>query len=76
MVQDDPKLLGDNGEVPIFIVENGMVSSSIPIVKSSPYLTDKILARYVGSQEPTHRKVGSKPHPTSRGFLSRVGPTG
>ena len=26
-------------------------------------------------QEPTHRKVGNKPHPIPRGFLSRVGPT-
>lgn len=24
--------------------------------------------------EPTHRKLGSKSHPTSRGFLSKVGP--
>ena len=30
----------------------------------------------VGSQEPTHRKVGSKSHPTSKGFLRRVGPSG
>ena len=27
-------------------------------------------------QEPTHRKVGSTPHPVPRGFLSMVGPTG
>jgi len=25
------------------------------------------------NQDPTHRKVGSKPHPTPRGSLSRVG---
>ena len=27
------------------------------------------------NQEPTHHKVGSKAHPASKGFLSRVGPT-
>ena len=28
------------------------------------------------NQEPTHRKVGSKPHPAPRESLNRVGPTG
>jgi len=33
------------------------------------------LIRQAENQEPTHCKVGSKPHHASRGFLSRVGPT-
>ena len=53
---------------------NGVVGSLIPALKSSPYLMEK-LARYVGSQEPTHYKVGNKPHPAPRGLLSRGGPT-
>jgi hypothetical protein len=32
------------------------------------------LAKYVGSQEPTHRKVGSKPDFASKEFSGRVGP--
>ena len=40
-------------------------------------LLDRIkLAKWLGSQEPTHRKVGSKPHTAPRGFLSRVEPIG
>ena len=64
---------------------NGVVGGLITVVKSSLYLTGKTkkknqtlkkkLARQVGNQEPTHRKVGSKPHLASRGFLSRVGTT-
>ena len=58
---------------------NGVVGGSTPAMKSSLYLTEKettTVVRSVGSQEPTHRKVGSKPHLVPRGFLSRVGPTG
>jgi hypothetical protein len=29
----------------------------------------------INKQEPIHHKVGSKPHPTPRGFLNKVGPT-
>ena len=47
---------------------NGVFGGLIPALKSSLYLTE-------GSQKPTHRKVASKPHPTPRGFLSKVGPT-
>ena len=42
---------------------NKVVGGSIPAVKSSLYSTEKTLARWVGSQEPTHRKVGNKLHP-------------
>jgi hypothetical protein len=52
---------------------NGVVIDSILAVKSSLYLTKK-LAKHVESQEPTHNKVGSKPHLAPRGFLSRVRP--
>ena len=31
---------------------------------------------YFYKQEPTHHKVGNKPHPAPRGFLSMVGPMG
>ena len=59
---------------------NGVVGSLIPTVKSSLYLTgqkqNKKQKQKVGSQESTHLKVGNKLHPTPRGFLSRVGPTG
>ena len=54
---------------------NGVVGSSTPTVKFS--LVDRIkLTRYVRSQEPTYRKVGSKPHPVPRRFLYTVRPTG
>ena len=39
-------------------------------------LDGKKVVRQLGSQEPTRRKVGSKPHPAPRGFLSKVGPMG
>jgi len=41
-VQDDPKLLGDSGEVS---VPNGVVSNLIPVVRSSLSLDGKKLAR-------------------------------
>ena len=53
---------------------NGVVDGSIPIVKSSLYLTEEKSAREVKNQEPTQHEVGSKPHPAPKGFLSRVGP--
>ena len=37
----------------------------------------ELLFLYISyKQKPTKCKVGSKPHPTSRRFLSKVGPTG
>ena len=39
-------------------------------------LTSIDMSNAMTKQEPTHRKVGSKPHPARRGFLSMVGPTG
>ena len=35
-----------------------------------------LLSTWQKNQEPTHRKVSSKPHHAPRGFLSKVGPTG
>ena len=54
---------------------NGVVGGSIPTVKSSLYLKEKKLVRHIGSQEATHRKVGSKPHDAPPEILSMVGPT-
>lgn len=53
---------------------NGMIGGWIPIVKSLSTCW-KTLVRWLGSQEPAHRKVGRKPHPASRGFLNMVGLT-
>jgi hypothetical protein len=55
---------------------NEMIGGLIPTVKSFLYLTWK-LARWAGSQEPTHHghKVDNKPHHAPRGLLSMVGPT-
>jgi len=46
---------------------NGVVGGLIPTLKSSLYLTGKIIKN----------KVGRKPrtHPAPRGFFSKVGPT-
>ena len=49
-------------------VEHDRVVTTLNIIFS--------VARQVGSQDPTHRKVGNKPHLASRGFLNKVGPTG
>ena len=73
LVQDDPNLSGDNGEVPIFEWGGRRFDSHCEIFS---LLDGKKLVRYVGSQEPTHCKLGNKPHLAQRGFLSRVGPTG
>jgi hypothetical protein len=49
---------------------NEVVSNSIPPLEPSLYLTEK-LAKQVGSQEPTHRKVGNKPHPIPKRFFEQ-----
>ena len=54
---------------------NEVVGSSIFRCEIFSLLDKKKLSMKVGSQEPTHRKVGSKPHLAPRGFLSKVGPT-
>ena len=60
---------------------NGVVGVSIPayeifsLFDGKEKEKEKKLARYVGSQESTHRKVGSKPHLAPEGFLNRVRPT-
>ena len=71
-VQDDPKLLGDSGEVPISEWSGWRFDSRCEIFS----LLDRgKLTKQVGNQQPTHRKVGSKPHPAPKRFLSRVAPT-
>ena len=63
LVQDDPKLLGDNGEVPI------------PAPKSSLYLTKKTSQ---ASRKPRAHPLQDRQetHHASRGFLSKVGSIG
>ena len=54
---------------------NGVVGGSMPPVIFSLYLTEK--TNQVGRKpRADHRKVGSKPHPAPRWYLSRVEPTG
>ena len=60
---------------------NIVAGGSISVVKCSLYWTEiekgkNKLARYVGSQEPTHHEVDNKPHHAPRGFLTGVEPTG
>ena len=55
---------------------NGVVCGSIPFMKSSLYLMGEKKSMWVGSQEPTHWKVGSNSHLAPRGFLSKIGPKG
>ena len=64
-----PWTTSDSGEVLIFRME--WLAVQFPL-----WLDGQKLGRYVGSQEPTHRKVGSKPHHAPRWFSSKVGPTG
>ena len=71
-IQNDPKLPCHNQEVPIPKWSGWQFDSHCEIFS----LHDrKKLAKHVGSQKLTHHKVSNKPHPTSRGFLSRVRPT-
>ena len=62
MVWDDPNLLGDNGEVP---------KSKWRDWRCDSWMWN-LLSTWRKHQESTHRKVGSKSHPTSRGFLSII----
>jgi hypothetical protein len=75
LVRDDPVLSGDSGEVPIFKCSGWRFESCCEIFSLRWWIK---VPRWVGSQVPTHRKVGSKPPPlpAPRGFLSTVRPTG
>ena len=67
--RDDPKLPGDSGEVPISKWNARQFNSRCEIF--SPLDKEK-LAKKIGSQQRTHRKVGSsRPHPTPRRFLEQ-----
>jgi hypothetical protein len=57
-------------------MEWSQIGGSILFVEIFSLLDGKNLARWVGSQEPIHRKVGRNPHLTPRGFLNKVGSTG
>ena len=58
---------------------NGVVACLIPVVNLlftwQGWKTIIFFFKKVGSQEPNHCKVGTKPHHAPRGFLSMVGPT-
>jgi hypothetical protein len=73
-VGDDPRLPDDRVEVPMSEWSGWRFDSHYEIFS---LLDGENLARQVGSQEPTHHKVGNK-SPTNplapREFLSKVGP--
>ena len=71
MVRDDPKVLGDSGEVPISEWSGWKV---IPVVKPFVYLTE--ITSWIGRKPRAHPPQGSEPHHVPRGFLNKVGPTG
>ena len=71
--RDDPKQPGDSGEVPISEWSGWRFDSRYEIFS---LLDGTRIATWVGSQEPTHCKVGIEPHHAPRRFLNMVGPTG
>jgi hypothetical protein len=71
-VRDDTKPPGDNANVLISKWSSWRFDSRCEIFS---LLDGGKLGRYPGSQELTHRKVGSKLHPASRGILTKAEPT-